>query len=665
MALVPVSHRPVVLLIVLLCGWMAASPARAHECENGTFSSTFELIQQAIFENRSCADSVCHGSARSGELDLRPGAAYENLIEVESDSVPGMRRVVPGRKELSLLWINLAAKTLPSEYSAPLRAMPLDPVPALSTNELEALRLWIEAGAPEEGVVRGTDELLDACLPPPKPIAIRPLDPPPPGTGVQIKMPRWILPAQNEREVCFASYYDVTDQVPAEFRGPDGTTFRFRRNEIRQDPLSHHLIVNLYTGNAAPSDSAWGVFRCQGGERDGQICDPVEIGACGADSGCATAPQIGVACIGFGPPDAGIGLSSAGISGTQETASEFDFAPGVYREIPLKGMILWNSHAFNLTDEAGKLEAWLNFEFAPPDQQLTPAEQIFNTSQIFRMVVPAFSTDEVCNVQELPPNAYLYELSSHVHQRGKRFRIFDGAWRCDGGPNNGAACSPFGPDLESRDLCGGAACTSSVRLRVGDCNLDNSVAVNELVTAVNIALGDGSVEECHQADGNGDWNIAVNELVTAVAAALKGIPAPVARAPEESLLYVNLLYNDPRILRFDPPRVYDGRLADRSLTYCALYDNGFSDPAEVKKRSTSPPPPIQFPGIGGPCETPTHCTEGQVAAPCAGPSESERNASCDTSPGAGDGFCDACTLRGGVTTEDEMFILLGQYYVPR
>jgi hypothetical protein len=27
-------------------------------------------------------------------------------------------------------------------------------------------------------------------------------------------------------------------------------------------------------------------------------------------------------------------------------------------------------------------------------------------------------------------------------------------------------------------------------------------------------------------------------------------------------------------------------------------------------------------------------------------------------------LCDACAIRGGVTTQDEMFILLGSYYIP-
>ena len=120
-------------------------------------------------------------------------------------------------------------------------------------------------------------------------------------------------------------------------------------------------------------------------------------------------------------------------------------------------------------------------------------------------------------------------------------------------------------------------------------------------------------------------------------------------------------------LRFDPPRAYPDRrvsAVDRTLTFCSLYDNGFSDPDEVKRKSTSPQTPIGVPGLaGGPCVTPTDCTEGLVGERCSGNTQAARDASCDSSPGAGDGFCDACTLRGGVTTEDEMFILMGGFYV--
>jgi hypothetical protein len=267
----------------------------------------------------------------------------------------------------------------------------------------------------------------------------------------------------------------------------------------------------------------------------------------------------------------------------------------------------------------------------------------------------------------LPPNANLFEISSHMHQRGKRFRVFRGAFRCQGGAASGAACSSFGPDFASRDICQGAPCAAFQRQKVGDCNLNGEVTVDELVTSVNIALGENGMAACPDADISGDAEVSVDELITSVNAALNGVPPPTQLDPEEALFYTSLIYNDPVVLRMNPPLIFPGAGSsrdDRTLTFCAFYDNGFTDPSTVKRRSTSPPPPINAPGIGGPCQVPTGCTEGRVGEACGGGTEEERNVSCDTSPGAGDGFCDACLLRGGVTTEDEMFLLLGQYFIP-
>ena len=58
---------------------MAVEPA----CETGRFSSTFELVQAAIFDRHGCTNSVCHGAAPgAGGLDLRADVAYDNLIDV-------------------------------------------------------------------------------------------------------------------------------------------------------------------------------------------------------------------------------------------------------------------------------------------------------------------------------------------------------------------------------------------------------------------------------------------------------------------------------------------------------------------------------------------------------------------------------------------------------
>ena len=56
----------------------------------------------------------------------------------------------------------------------------------------------------------------------------------------------------------------------------------------------------------------------------------------------------------------------------------------------------------------------------------------------------------------------------------------------------------------------------------GDCNGDGEVTINELITGVNIALGNDSVSSCPAVDTNGDGEVAVNELIQAVNSALNG-----------------------------------------------------------------------------------------------------------------------------------------------
>jgi hypothetical protein len=121
------------------------------------------------------------------------------------------------------------------------------------------------------------------------------------------------------------------------------------------------------------------------------------------------------------------------------------------------------------------------------------------------------------------------------------------------------------------------------------------------------------------------------------------------------LIYTSLTYADPFVLSFAPPlAIREGApLEERTLTYCAEYDNGFTDPSTVKRAST-------VPDNGAPC-TPTHCVEGKAGEPCRGSFPAQRDQSCDSAPGSGDGFCDACAVRFGVSTDDEMIVLTGSF----
>ena len=60
------------------------------------------------------------------------------------------------------------------------------------------------------------------------------------------------------------------------------------------------------------------------------------------------------------------------------------------------------------------------------------------------------------------------------------------------------------------------------QLCTGDCNGDGPVTVNELLTAVSIALGNQPLGKCGAADINDDGQITVDEMVTSINRALNG-----------------------------------------------------------------------------------------------------------------------------------------------
>ena len=117
------------------------------------------------------------------------------------------------------------------------------------------------------------------------------------------------------------------------------------------------------------------------------------------------------------------------------------------------------------------------------------------------------------------------------------------------------------------------------------------------------------------------------------------------------------------LFRSDPALAFDSPdPAQRILRYCGTYENGIApdgspDPETVtrlsKLRKANPS------SFGNTCK-PVACTAGRVAATCDGEND---DATCDSSPGAGDGECDACPITGGESTENEMFNLFGLYWV--
>lgn len=520
------------------------------DCESEPFASTFEGIQQRVFEEQGCNSTLCHGAA-PGQGGLHLGAlfSYDNLFEVPSAG-SSYQRVVPAAPRDSSLYLKLLKAHDPST-DIPGAAMPSG-LPPIPEDLLEAVRLWIEQAAPQTGTVAGTEALLGGCFPEPLPISIEPLDPPDPADGFQLRMPGLPLYAQSEVEQCFATYYDVTDLVPAQYKDWTGDYFYSREAILRMDPHSHHMVIMDSTiGVEHIYDSSFGVWRCVGGPSDGATCDPLVLDDCGDEGICRSRVDDDIACIGYGPSGGATsaGLESLGAGGAG--SATLDLAPGFFRKLPLKAIVYWNPHAFNLTNTDHTLRAYLNLLFTDDLQhEIHPIRDIDDL--YIAAGQPPYTRQTYCGTYTFPQGTRVVSLNSHTHQRGEFFWV---------------------------DL------------------------------------------------------------------------------PDGTRIYESYEYSDPVNEIYDPPLAFDSASsAARTVTYCATYNNGVApdgspDPTTVRKRSVTP-------DNASLC-WPTACTAGNVGGNCSGPSN---HAACDSTPGAGDGLCDACAITSGVSTEDEMFVLAGWTY---
>ena len=520
------------------------------ECVGDSYDSTFEAIQTLVFEQNGCNSMLCHGATPGqGGLELSPLVAYANMLQVPSVGST-FERIVPASPTSSSLYLKLL-KTVDPLTDIPGDGMPSG-LPPIHDDLLEAVRIWILAGAPETGTVSGTETLLGGCFPDPVPISIEPLAPPDPAAGFQLEMPSTPLSAQTEIEVCYATYYDMTSVVPAQYQDPTGEFFYTNADITRQDPHSHHLVImRSNVSEQLVNDASFGGWTCVDGPMEGSSCDPIDTGSCGTGF-CRSAIGNNIACIGYGPPGGPTAANPAnGIGGAGNGQTSFELPDGVYSKVPLKGFVYWNAHAFNLTSLDHELKAYLNLLYT--DNLVHEMEQFTDIHDIYIAAgQPPYTKATYCSSKTFAVGTRLFILSSHTHQRGEVFWVDDS---------------------------------------------------------------------------------------------------------QGTEIYRSFIYNDPVIKEFDPPLAFDSpNAADRTLTYCATYNNGVApdgtpDPATVRKRSVTPQNAF-------PCN-PTGCTTGNVGGACNGAND---HATCDSSPGAGDGTCDACAITLGVSTEDEMFVLTGRSY---
>jgi hypothetical protein len=136
----------------------------APECSQAPADS-FAAIGDVIFTGKGCSAGGCHsGSAPQAGMNLSSNVAYGNIVNVNSRT-SSLQRVLPGDASSSYLFRKVSAKTNPGSFPISGSPMPRNNR-VLSNDELAALELWINAGAPQFGRAdefKQVEQLLGLC----------------------------------------------------------------------------------------------------------------------------------------------------------------------------------------------------------------------------------------------------------------------------------------------------------------------------------------------------------------------------------------------------------------------------------------------------------------------------------------------------------------------
>jgi plastocyanin len=87
-------------------------------------------------------------------------------------------------------------------------------------------------------------------------------------------------------------------------------------------------------------------------------------------------------------------------------------------------------------------------------------------------------------------------------------------------------------------------------LCVGDCDRNGAVTIDELITMVNIALGNTPLSACTAGDADGSGDITINEIIAAVNSALNGCGTPV---PTPTPVTHTVVVGPDGMFTFSPP----------------------------------------------------------------------------------------------------------------
>ena len=352
---------------------------------------TWDIIQESIWTPKCvmCHDHGLSFAEQSG-LILAEDVAYEELVNATPTNIhaaeDGLELVgTNGITSVysSFLWEKINANNYEHFYEDHPEYGLIMPVGLdfLSNGELEFIRQWIIAGAPETGEVADETLLLDTTIY--EPPEFGPLEIP--ENGMQVHLPPFNVPPQFERELF---YYVEADTQDFLYINRITTTMR---------PGSHHFVVYTY------DESATGYLPEADSFRDIRNFD--------GTSNFSVLMQM---------------QFHKFISGTQTRLYDYSFPHGVALKIdPSFGFDL-NSHYANYTNDTITGEVYNNFYFSDPSEIDHVAEILSLNNQDIELPPNQQTTlNAIYWIEEEYGNIIsIFQLYSHAHKHNTEFKIY-------------------------------------------------------------------------------------------------------------------------------------------------------------------------------------------------------------------------------------------------
>ncbi|MBT8326312.1 MAG: hypothetical protein KJP21_01230 [Bacteroidia bacterium] len=372
------------LSLITVCFAISCKDKTAVEAQP---QATWDVIQEKIL-NTKCISCHVEGSSQANQskLILTSDIAFESLINKTPNNKAaaddGYKLIgTEGLESLykSFFWEKVNAPNQEHffadhpEYG---EIMPPGDIP-LTNGEIEFIRQWIIAGAPQKGEVASVSLLDDDSYFTPEDSVFKALDPP--ATGVQLHLGPFNVKNNYERELYSYKLLGNTEDIYV------------NHIETAMRPGTHHLILYDFEENATLPQPD--VYRDLRDENGNNIISTFQ----------SIADQVFM-------------------FGTQFRSTDYQYPAGVAQKIPAgKGLDL-NSHYVNYGTKYIVGEVYVNLHTVDKSQVQYEAQNLFLNN--LNITLPANKETTLTSDYSFNDSRNIFMLTAHAHQYMTEFKIF-------------------------------------------------------------------------------------------------------------------------------------------------------------------------------------------------------------------------------------------------